>query len=78
MLDCAHSKILKKVENQIFIIFEHERNFNCPRETYTIMLKNFGDIPPRPKFSEESDGATRFLIGLRSFGVKNGLFRGIS
>ena len=27
-------------------------------------------------FSEESDGATRFLIGPRSFSVKNGLFRG--
>ena len=42
------------------------------------MIENFGDILPRPKFFEESDGATRFLIGPHSFGVKNGLLGGIS
>ena len=38
--------------------------------------KNFSDIPPRPKFFEESDGATRFLIGPRSFGEKYSFIRG--
>ena len=33
------------------------------------------EVPPRPKFFEESDGATRFLIGYRVLGVKTGLIR---
>ena len=45
---------------------------------FTIMIKNFGDIPPRPKFFEESDGATRFSIGPRPLGLKNGFLKGIS
>ena len=45
---------------------------------YTITIKkNFGDIPPRPKFFEESDGATRFSIGPRPLGLKNGFLKGI-
>ena len=36
---------------------------------YRVTIKNFGDILPRPKFFEESDGAPRFLIGPRSFVV---------
>ena len=42
------------------------------------MIKNFGSIHSGPKFDEESDGATRFLIGPRSLGVKKDLFGGIS
>ena len=43
-----------------------------------MMIKKFGGIHSGLRFDEESDGATRFLIGPRYFGVKNGLFRGIS
>ena len=42
------------------------------------MIENFGDIPPRPKFFEESDGATRFLIGSGVQGVKMRLSKGFA
>ena len=62
------SSWFKKLKNRRYLLLED------PYSTgYTLTIKkNFADIPPRPKFFEESDGATRFLIGPRSFGVKKG------
>ena len=40
------------------------------------MIKKFGSIHSRPKFDEESDGATRFSIGPRPLGKKKRFFEG--
>ena len=52
-------------ENNDFSIFGGRRSNDCSVAGYWNMIKKSGDIPPRPKFDEESDGATRFLIGPR-------------
>ena len=42
-----------------------------------MMIKKFGSIYSGPKFDEESDGATRFLIGPLIQGQKCALFRDV-
>ena len=65
-------------ENNDFSIFGGRRSNDCSVAGCWNMIKKSGDIPPRPKFDEESDGATRFSIGPRPLGLKNGFLKGIS
>ena len=55
----------KKLKNRCFLPLE-----DPILQAIQWRYKNFGNIPPRPKFFEESDGATRFSIGSQVLVVK--------